>query len=158
MVAAGRGEIPLRTPARTAAASGEMSLPELRYNWRETACARSSADRALASGARGQRFESSRAYPPINSIPLPRSPHGTAPDCPAAHGILYVRLRTWRVRVNRGSVSIPVGGPRGSSPRDPPLQGLPPTPRRPAQAAPAPSLIFGASRRVTRGLSQRQQS
>src|SRR5215217_7662566 len=62
MVAAGRAEIPLRTPARTAAASGEMSLSELGYNWRETTCARSSADRALASGARGQRFESSRAY------------------------------------------------------------------------------------------------
>ena len=52
-----------------------MPEHELRYNWPSKACARSSADRALASGARGQRFESSRAYQKKLAImPIPRQP------------------------------------------------------------------------------------
>src|SRR5215217_7751445 len=98
MVAAGRAEIPLRTPARTAAASGEMSLSELRYNWRETACARSSADRALASGARGQRFESSRAYQEI--------PHQRAKNPPTAS---YEDDQTHRQGNNQGISILQIG-------------------------------------------------
>src|SRR5215213_2924334 len=62
MVAASWRGIPLVTPARAATAIANMSIHELRYNCQRKFCARSSADRALASGARGQRFESSRAY------------------------------------------------------------------------------------------------
>ena len=40
-------------------------------------CARSSADRALASGARGQRFESSRAYHAITPVFSVRCRHSS---------------------------------------------------------------------------------
>ena len=108
------------------------------YNNHVETCARSSADRALASGARGQRFESSRAYHTI-----------TSKACSVARGVSTL-VRVGRV-VCCTYASRPViaefappaprhyGGQRGCPPRDPPLQRMPPTPRRPAQAAPTPS-------------------
>jgi hypothetical protein len=62
MVAALRCGIPIRTRSQTGMTRGGLSGYELRYNELDKTRARSSADRALASGARGQRFESSRAY------------------------------------------------------------------------------------------------
>ena len=92
-----------------------------------------------SSGARGQRFESSRAY---------HRSHLNEP-VPLARVVLNAfRTGPWyAVRTPPGAViaefaplaSAATGGPRGCPPRDPPLQRLPPTPRRPAQAAPTPS-------------------
>src|SRR4051794_40184538 len=98
-----------------------MSARQLRYNCPNEICARSSADRALASGARGQRFESSRAYQVITSDSLQCVGSATAPVLPLVHGMLYVRLRAWRYPARPRSVSATFGEVRGCSPRDPSL-------------------------------------
>ena len=115
--------------------------------------ARSSADRALASGARGQRFESSRAYPLLHCHAPDPFPENSEAACPHVRTDVCVSCTlmiccTYISGLDARALGIhhrSASGQswRGTFPSVLPCRAPPPAIKAPAAPAPSSSRRFG---------------